>query len=655
MGVIGTFGSFAAARLGIYASQAALNVTGNNIANINTTGYCRQSMDLVSLHSGGSDRYSNPASVNIGYGVLTKGVSQARDPYLDIRYRAENSNVGATEAKLDGLKELANVLDEVGMGVDGEGVLEASFNTIYEQMEILSRNVGSEEYDTMVRTSCETLCQLFNSYAKELNTIKGNQEASMEQDVSTVNTLLRNIQKLNEQIRNAGIYGDQALELRDQRNIFIDKLSAFIKIDVTYTTEPLDQWSSVEKLVISLADTKPAINLVDGIYATQLELPETVTVNVNGADTTLNNFVEGANDNQYLFQLAAMTDSRGHYMKDPFKNDITTTTLLDDTTIYGALQAQRELLTEEGEFASGFDLSLDSDANIKRGIPYYQKALDTLARKFAETMNKANKTDVTATINGINGFDTTTVTLEDGNDLGLPGGTYEFYKVADGCSLTGLELLKDLSILQNAPYTDTNPARTNEEIQQLQSVQLQHLHDFQHGYPTNADLPGGNLFSISSDSDDSEGITAANISVSKSWSVGDVRILTTKQTDANGNLLSTANENINHMITLMTGKMDYYATDISPDSDTTGRFFNGTFQEFFASVTNTLAADTKTASTLCENYSSTTLELDNDRLSVSGVDLNEEATSMMQFQKSYSAACRLLTTLDSMLERLINV
>ena len=47
MAVIGTFGSFTAARLGIYASQSSLNVTGNNIANINTKGYTRQRMDLV--------------------------------------------------------------------------------------------------------------------------------------------------------------------------------------------------------------------------------------------------------------------------------------------------------------------------------------------------------------------------------------------------------------------------------------------------------------------------------------------------------------------------------------------------------------------------------------------------------------------------------
>ena len=49
-----------------------------------------------------------------------------------------------------------------------------------------------------------------------------------------------------------------------------------------------------------------------------------------------------------------------------------------------------------------------------------------------------------------------------------------------------------------------------------------------------------------------------------------------------------------------------------------------------------------------------TLDLENSRQSISGVDLNDEATSMMMFQKSYAASCQLMTTLDSMLDKLIN-
>ena len=108
MAVIGTFGSFTAARLGIYASQSSLNVTGNNIANINTKGYTRQRADLVSLYSGGDSRYRNSFNLNIGYGVLVDGVSQLRDPFLDIRYRNEQANVGASETWLESLELLSH-------------------------------------------------------------------------------------------------------------------------------------------------------------------------------------------------------------------------------------------------------------------------------------------------------------------------------------------------------------------------------------------------------------------------------------------------------------------------------------------------------------------------------------------------------------------
>ena len=68
----------------------------------------------------------------------------------------------------------------------------------------------------------------------------------------------------------------------------------------------------------------------------------------------------------------------------------------------------------------------------------------------------------------------------------------------------------------------------------------------------------------------------------------------------------------------------------------------------------TLATDQEITGDRYSGYALHSLSRDNDRQSVSGVDLNDEATSMMIFQKSYSAACQLITTLDSMLDKLIN-
>ena len=75
-----TFGSFNTVRLGIYAAQKGLDVTGNNITNINTTGYTRQRLDQVSLMSSATDRYLSSHKVRVGQGVVLNGVSQIRDP-----------------------------------------------------------------------------------------------------------------------------------------------------------------------------------------------------------------------------------------------------------------------------------------------------------------------------------------------------------------------------------------------------------------------------------------------------------------------------------------------------------------------------------------------------------------------------------------------
>ena len=86
-----TFGSFNTVRLGIYAAQKGLDVTGNNITNINTTGYTRQRLDQVSLSTAAADKYYSPYKVRVGQGVLTTGVSQLRDPALDVAYRKANA------------------------------------------------------------------------------------------------------------------------------------------------------------------------------------------------------------------------------------------------------------------------------------------------------------------------------------------------------------------------------------------------------------------------------------------------------------------------------------------------------------------------------------------------------------------------------------
>ena len=85
-----------------------------------------------------------------------------------------------------------------------------------------------------------------------------------------------------------------------------------------------------------------------------------------------------------------------------------------------------------------------------------------------------------------------------------------------------------------------------------------------------------------------------------------------------------------------------------------GASYYGTFEEMLFHIESTLAEDQMSTGVILNNYSITYNEIYTDRDSVSGVDLNDEATSLMVYQKAYTAACRLMTVLETALDSLIN-
>lgn len=281
---IGTFGAFTQARLAIYAVQTGISVTGNNISNINTPGYTRQRLNQVSLYAAGSDRYYAEGDIRTGQGALVKNLSQIRSPYLDIRYRTENAKVGQMDAKLEGLDEIATILDEVGKGdvtkgEDGFGILGLYFNKIATAMRDLVSETGHQEYDNTVRQTAANLIATFNSYANKLEDVRQQNIAKLYDDVDDINGYLNSIRSLNEEIRKCEIHGDPALELRDDRNRQIDELSELIDINVTYSEEIISGGLTVEKLTISLDDANPDGHvttdeslLVDGVFNAQISL-----------------------------------------------------------------------------------------------------------------------------------------------------------------------------------------------------------------------------------------------------------------------------------------------------------------------------------------------------------------------------------------------
>ncbi len=736
MSSVSTFGAFTMAKLGIYASQKAMQVTGNNITNVNTVGYTRQQLDLQSLYIGGADRYSSKWDMKVGSGVISTGVSQIRSPYLDIRYRVEQSNVGMIEKKLEGLNELSRIFDEVGDGTHDEGVMEAALQGLIEQLEYYSsEGAGKEEFDTIVKGMSKELVSIFNDYARRLEKEYDTKVSEFKQDVTKVNTILDGIRKLNNSIRKAEIHGSNALELKDERNLLIDELSKYVRIDVIYEEEDVGAGYMVDKLVIKLDGNDPksgndGATLIDGKYATQLRVDDflkddgaiagsnfDVTLealrDITGRAKTLNGYytsgeIEALADvpgkleiggfeatipagvtdladqlQEFVDQFNAAPENAGWkasvvdgkeikfeadpdakifaedlpslehvtFVEDPDAEKVPYFEVdLSDNDLYGALQASRETLTEKGEFSTEADTIRDPGATSKRGIPYYQKIWDAMAIKFATVLNDANTLE-----DGAGDLKK----HADGSYIVQPENYYLTNKDGEFVDAEGKVLKRVPSVPDandpNVPEENPTPPYSAENPK----YKFEYA-DGTEGTPVVRDqFQGGVLFSSSGDNDSTEGLNAKNIAISHSWSTGASGVMQSR-TDS-PYVETTQNSNLRHMVSILKdNNYSYKPGESDPEwvgkdaNDMGTEYFNGSFAGMLTKIASTLGEDTKDTQARLVDAGTTLNELAIDRDSVSGVDLNDEAISMMQYNKSYSAACRLMTTLDEMLDKLIN-
>ena len=487
-------------------------------------------------------------------------------------------------------------------------------------------------------------------------------------DLKRVNDILNNIRDLNTHIRKCDIHGSPALEMRDERNRLIDELSQYVKIDVEYSNEHIGPAVDVEKLSIKIAGTYPGQYMVDGIYSTQLVhkevtppavdnydlfmspltdikgniktdylsvamedvIPGMVVTGVGGDEFEIDPIIakmtgdsyswnseatEEGYQTQYLLRRipGETPDAPAKYVLTATQVQLSTQIDLHDNSLYGALQASREFLTESGEFSTlDYIAEVDSKAATKRGVRYYKHALDLLAKKFADTMNTAN-----------NAFRYT---------YDHDAGKY-YYVDDDGNPITG----PDGELMEKK----AEDALTDEEIEYLT----------EHGSRAEK---CGNLFSVSGDSDDGENITAANISISAGWASGDIQIVKSYAVvTGTGITPTTDNTNILHMLQLMDEDMDYLPTQLIGGTKDEA-FFTGSFNEMLGNISAVLGNDQNSTKIMLDNYYASAVDLDTSRDSVSSVDLNDETVNMIQYQKSYSAACRLMTALDETLDKLIN-
>lgn len=543
-----TFAGFTTAQLGMAASQRALDVTGQNITNINTPGYTRQRLDIASLNTQKGDYYNSKSNIKVGFGVEMTGISQLRDPFLDAQYRSQISKLGTSDAHAAGFELLTPIFDEATMS----GVREA-FISLTSALNTLSTPAGiaNDENDAMVRSKMQILLNLFRENSVRLEDVRENvQTGFATTDVGDLNQLLDNIANLNVSIKNSQILGNPALELQDQRNSLLDELGSYLPISVKYSDQEIGPNQYVEVLDVVFTDT-------DGVKHSLI------------SDSRAASFDAIVNDKSARLMLS---DAKGG------------TTEVTDILGSGTLKGTLDLINKSGDF----------DGTDFRGIGYYEKALDSLVATFAEEFNKMN-----------------IPTDDEGNPKNLTDDNGKVIEVKDAKG-NDIWLLDD----NGAPVTNANGDKIYN-------------------------------YALFQKKDDSLPFSASNIKIADGWANGTYKItasnnyvVTDKETG------STANENILNMIKLLENKISFEVDG--------KQFYSGSFHDCFANLEATLGIDYKSESTMLANQISVLNQTSNSRDGVSGVQLDEEGMNLLHYNQSYTAAARLMTTLDEALDVLIN-
>lgn len=226
---------------GIMASQKALDIVGNNVANVGVTGYTRQRVDLVSLSL--NTRYSRYSSSGVsslaGQGSMVSGVSQIRDSYLDKRFRDEYADVGFYDSLTSILSDVETSLSEIE-----PSTLSSALTKLENAWSEMQSDGSSEVNASSILSASRTLAQVFTQMSTKLNNQWQQEKSDLNNSVIKVNSLLEQIAQLNGQIKDEvtisyggslDAYGPN--ELLDSRNVLLDELSKYADVSVKNNTD----------------------------------------------------------------------------------------------------------------------------------------------------------------------------------------------------------------------------------------------------------------------------------------------------------------------------------------------------------------------------------------------------------------------------------
>ncbi len=598
MAVRSTFAGLNTMYRGVSTNRLALDTTGHNMTNSSVTGYSRQSVNQAatspdSLYASGTQQF-------VGSGVDSLSITRARDVYADKQYWREFSDQEYAKTRQTNYQKLEAIFNDS----DDTGLQNAVLS-FYQSWVDMSKEASNTSERVAVLEQSGILIDRVVASGKQLQNQIISEYEDIKINVEKVNTLSDQIVQLNKTIMAAESAGGSANDLRDERDNLVDQLSGFMSISVSENPE-----NSMYTIVSNGA------SIVNGITKLNLTVGP---VYDDGRQPGIPNEDYGLTD--YNIEIGD------------------TGVIFDPLT--GILKAEVDAIQEDKDY---IDKLADMAAFLLTDFNAQHKAGSGID---ASDLEVADGTKFPTT--GINFFG------EDGGDY-VQTGEKSWKK--DGIAYIWDEATKSVQLYKQTvtkEYKDVDPDPDPSKVDYRWAISVETA------ATADESLKGIRI------------INALKVNTALNDTDGERKIA------ARTDCTSMTGKQLRNDVYMKTGTMG------TPATITVDKPMNGTADGSNAVLLSTLlnqGDDTRVngaasigAASLQEYYNKAMTDLGVNssqtnnkvisqediveqvrqwRTSVSGVNWDEELTNMIMFQQGYSACSRCLTTMDEMLDRLIN-
>lgn len=609
-----TFFGLDIAYTGVQAANAKLNTTANNIANVDTKGYTRQEATQVA-----SDALRISQSYGMaGTGVTVTDINQVRNEFYDVKYWQAQTNLGQYDMKMYYMYQIEDYFTDKDT-VEG---FEPIFSAMFDSLEEVYKQAGTPSTKTQFIGAAGDLCEYFNAQATNLEKLQLGVNEEIKNKVDEINSIAEQIATLNKQINTIEVNHLRANELRDKRNLLIDQLSRIVDVEVRetpiYTTPGGSEKSGIYTYEVSIAGGQI---LVQGYEYNTLEcVARSAEEKVNQSDA------DG------LFEIK-------------WSNTM-------DFNLYGAnLGGELKGLIEvrDGNNEEYFHGTTKSVKPNSDGT--YEVTIEVPNKDYLTDMNKCTLPDsgqltLVNTKYKYSGF-------EFDGTKNPPTYTFKIEREAgqaDPTIFDGKEASVGTKVdYQGIPYYQ-------EQMNEWVRIFAKAMNDIEKTAVDEEGNPAEVLFTAKDKVSGDEIKFTADLADKKySSSESDYYRLTAGNLSINNEMVKDASK----FGTTVDIKKGGDAQDVTEllltvqDDKNKVNFRGCSAKEFLQCITSDIALSANNAKTFTENYTNINKSVSQTRLSISGVDNDEEALHLVKFQEAYNLSAKVMQIMTEIYDRLI--